>query len=221
MKHIITTTFRQLKENEACVDSYKKLAKNLGGIKKYGKDTPITFEQIYNSNDYEDTLWALRVVDDKYYLLWRHFAVDCAKQVEHLMEDERSISALVVARNYANGLTTNAELSSASASASASARDSDSSCVSSCASASASAWASAKDFDASCASSCAAASASASASAWASARDFDASSCAADSAWASAMAAKIKLLLIYCKTGKRPDNSVKLLKSFMEEASHE
>ena len=40
----------------------------------------------------------------------RLFAVWCARQVQHLMTDERSLIALVVAENFANGLATRDEL---------------------------------------------------------------------------------------------------------------
>lgn len=40
----------------------------------------------------------------------RFFAVWCARQVEHLLQDERSISAIKVAERFANGDATNKEL---------------------------------------------------------------------------------------------------------------
>lgn len=52
----------------------------------------------------------------------RLFAVWCARQVQHLMEDERSIAALDVAERFANGEATSEELAAARAAAGA-ARD--------------------------------------------------------------------------------------------------
>ena len=43
----------------------------------------------------------------------RLFAVWCARQVQHLMQDERSIKAIDVAEKYANGLATERELNAA------------------------------------------------------------------------------------------------------------
>ena len=86
---MITTTIAKIKEYSPCQDGYRKLCKSLGGIKNYGIDTPITFKQIYESNGYDDTLWCLRATDEKYHNLWRHLAVDYAKQAEHLMEDKK------------------------------------------------------------------------------------------------------------------------------------
>lgn len=54
---MITTTFEILKETEACEAGYKKLARALGGIKKYGKSTPITLKQIVESNGVTDAYW--------------------------------------------------------------------------------------------------------------------------------------------------------------------
>lgn len=107
---MITLTLKEIRKHELCKDGWKKLTEGLGGIKKYGEETPITFEQIYDINGYDDTLWCLRVTEERYHHLWRHFAVDCAKQVEHLMGDERSKAALIVARSYASGEATGEEL---------------------------------------------------------------------------------------------------------------
>ena len=43
----------------------------------------------------------------------RLFAVFCARQVEHLMTDQRSTDAILVAERFANGLATDAELAAA------------------------------------------------------------------------------------------------------------
>jgi hypothetical protein len=44
---------------------------------------------------------------------WRLYAVWCARQVQHLMTDPRSISAIDVAERHARGDATDAELSAA------------------------------------------------------------------------------------------------------------
>ena len=106
MTDIIYTTLKQIRAHSPCEDGYKKLCKYLGGIEKYGEDTPVTFKQIYDSNGYDDTLWCLRTVDEKWFPLWRHFACDAADDVRHLMIDDRSLNAIDVARRFADGLAT-------------------------------------------------------------------------------------------------------------------
>ena len=113
----ITTTLKQIRKaikfwfHLSSDEGYDTLRKFLG--EDYGDDTPITFRQIYESNGYDDTLWCLRTVDHKWFPLWRHFAVDCAEDVKHLMTDERSLNALVVARKHAEGNATDEELDAA------------------------------------------------------------------------------------------------------------
>ena len=117
MTDIIYTTLKQIRAHSPCEDGYKKLCKYLGGIEKYGEDTPVTFKQIYDSNGYDDTLWCLRTVDEKLFPLWRHFACDAADDVRHLMIDDRSLNAIDVARRFADGLATEEELTAARAAA--------------------------------------------------------------------------------------------------------
>ena len=50
------------------------------------------------------------------------FAAWCARQVQHLMTDKRSLDALDVAERYANGLATDEELAAVRAAARAAAR---------------------------------------------------------------------------------------------------
>ena len=104
----VYTTLAQIREHSPCADRWKLLNTNLGS--DYGDDTPLTFKQIYDSNGYEDTFWCLRAVDEKYYPLWRHLAVDYAEDVKHLMTDGRILKALEVARLHADGLATDEEL---------------------------------------------------------------------------------------------------------------
>ena len=87
----------------------------------------------------QDKIWAFTregIVDDK---TLRLFAVGCARRVQHLMTDQRSLDALDVAERYANGNATKDELNAASASAWAAAS------AAAWAAASASAWAAAWD----------------------------------------------------------------------------
>ena len=45
------TTFNLLHEHKACEQGYRKLAKALGGITKYGKNTPIPLWRIAETNN--------------------------------------------------------------------------------------------------------------------------------------------------------------------------
>jgi len=61
----------------------------------------------------KDKVWAFTregIVNDK---ILRLFAVGCARKVQHLMKDQRSIDALDVAERYANGNATKDELAEA------------------------------------------------------------------------------------------------------------
>ena len=65
----------------------------------------------------EDKIWVVcrnELVSEK---LMRLFAVWCARQVQHLLKDERPLKALDVAEAYANGNATKEELAAARATA--------------------------------------------------------------------------------------------------------
>ncbi len=60
----ITTTFKQLHDTSACPCRYRHLAKALGGIKKYGRMTPINLLTILKHNGLADFFWVLEAVVD-------------------------------------------------------------------------------------------------------------------------------------------------------------
>lgn len=101
------TTLNRIREHGPCTDGWEKLLKYLG--KTGPDDEPLSLLTILDSNGVEDTLWCMRVVTG-YNRELRLFAVWCARQVQHLMTDPRSIAALDVAERYANGLATDEEL---------------------------------------------------------------------------------------------------------------
>ena len=114
---MIHTTFRKLHEAGACTERYRFLAKALGGIKTYGKDTPITLLQILDINGLDDALWALRACDDAE-TFSRLLACDYAEHVLPIFEtqypdDDRPRKAIAVSRRHAHGEATDAELSAA------------------------------------------------------------------------------------------------------------
>ena len=114
------TTLNKIREHSPCSDGWAKLLKRL---RKTGPDDePLALTTILDSNGLDDALWCLRACDgvDKQARL---FAVWCARQVQHLMTDERSVAALDVAERYANGLATDEELAAARAAARAAAWD--------------------------------------------------------------------------------------------------
>lgn len=75
-------------------------------------DEPLPLVTILDSNGLEDAMWALRVVKGEDARI-RRFAVWCARQVQRLMTDPRSVDALDVAERYADGMATDDELQAA------------------------------------------------------------------------------------------------------------
>jgi hypothetical protein len=157
----ITTTLNRIREKSPCQKGWTKLLSSLG--KTAGDDEPLPFSVIVASNGLDDALWCCQCEPD-HARVWRLYAVWCARQVQHLMTDPRSIAALDVAERHADGLATGLELATARAAAEDATRDA----------AWAAAWDAARD------------------AAWDAARDaaWDAERDAAgDAAWAAARAA--------------------------------
>jgi len=113
------TTLNKILEYVSCDGGWEKLLKHLG--KTQADDEPLSIATIIDSNGLDDSLWCLRAVDghDKEI---RIFAVWCARQVQHLMKDKRSIAALDIAELFANGEATADELGAAYDAAYAAAR---------------------------------------------------------------------------------------------------
>ena len=123
---MLDTTFSLAKEAGACAGSYKKFAKHVGGITKYGKDTPIPLTDILDVLGMDDALWALRCVipteakeRDR---IARTFACDCAESVLQIYEteypgDSRCREAINTARRFIGGNATEEELDAAWAAA--------------------------------------------------------------------------------------------------------
>ena len=97
-------------EQGPCIDGWEQLLSSLGKTK--ADDEPLSLLTVLDSNGLDDTLWCFRAVDgfDKEKRL---FAVWCARQVQHLMTDSRSLVALDVAERFALGAATLAELAAA------------------------------------------------------------------------------------------------------------
>ena len=107
---MLITTLNKIKKYDPCLSGWKMLLNNLGKTKS--DDEPLAFLTILESNGFYDAIWCMRSAPE-YEKEWRLFAVWCARQVKHLMTDERSIAALDVAEKFANGYATREELSAA------------------------------------------------------------------------------------------------------------
>ena len=104
------TTLNRIKAHSPCTDSWRKLLKGLG--KTAPDDARLSYARILKICDLDHALWAARC-EPRYNREWRLFAVWCARQVQHLMTDPRSIAALDVAERHANGTATDKELRAA------------------------------------------------------------------------------------------------------------
>jgi len=101
------TTLNQIRSKSPCADGWVKLLKHLG--KTQADDEPLSLTTILDSNGLEDALWCLQAVDGHAREI-RLYTVWCARQVQHLTKDQRSIDALDVAERFANGQATKNEL---------------------------------------------------------------------------------------------------------------
>lgn len=119
-----TTTLKALRKAAACVAGYNKLVRALQGkpftdddqdrethiLFAHTDEIPILF--ILDSNGLDDAVWSLRTCSGVDHDL-RLFGVWAARQVQHLMTDQRSLNALDVAERFADGRADEAELDAA------------------------------------------------------------------------------------------------------------
>ena len=103
---MIYTTLNRIRAQSPCSSGWTKLLRGLG--KAAADDGPLGFDAILRINGADDALWCLRA-EPQHDRLWRAVAVRCARQVQHLMTDQRSIAALDVAERHAHGNATDAE----------------------------------------------------------------------------------------------------------------
>ena len=104
------TTLNQIRAKSPCQSGWTKLLAYLGKTK--ADDEPISIATILDSNGLDDALWCLQAVKGRDREI-RLFGVWCARQVQHLMTDPRSIEALDVSERFANGNATQDELDAA------------------------------------------------------------------------------------------------------------
>ena len=111
---MITTTLNRIRAHSLCSDGWMKL---LAGLGKTGDDDdPLPYARIVEINGLDDALWCC-CAEPQHAREWRLFAVWCARQVQHLMTDDRSAAALDVAERHANGLATDEDRAAAWAAA--------------------------------------------------------------------------------------------------------
>ncbi|CAK1304947.1 putative bacteriophage protein [Burkholderia pseudomallei] len=127
-------TLAALRKAGACYEGYNKLVRSIQGKAfsaedadrnsyiPFKHDAEIPLLDILKSNGLDDALWTLRCISGADRDL-RLFAVWCARQVEHLMQDQRSKDALNVAERFANGEATDEERDAAWDAARDAARD--------------------------------------------------------------------------------------------------
>jgi hypothetical protein len=123
---MLHTTFRLAREAGACKDPYRKYAKHVGGVTKYGKDTPIKLIDILQVLGAEDTYWCFGCVlpeeEGVRNKLSRLLACDFAEHVLPIYEraypnDKRPRQAIETSRRYTYGHATAEELVAALAAA--------------------------------------------------------------------------------------------------------
>lgn len=108
---MLHTTFNELRNIGACPQGYGRLARYLGGVERYGRDTPIDIQVVLKSNGINDAVWSLlgTIEGDTGRRLSVMFGSDCAERVLRHFEmqrpfDTRPRQAIDTAREYAAGL---------------------------------------------------------------------------------------------------------------------
>lgn len=104
------TTLNEIRLHYPCADGWKNLLQHLGKTKP--DDDPLPVLTVLESNGIDDAIWTLRAVKGSDREI-RLFAVWCARQVQHLMTDKRSVKALDVSERFANGLASAIDLDAA------------------------------------------------------------------------------------------------------------
>lgn len=111
---MITITLNKIRAHSPCKSGWEKLLRHLG--KTHADDEEFPLSVVLDSNGLDDALWCCRCLPE-YDREWRLFAVWCARRVQHLMTDPRSIAAIDVAERYAIGDASDDELLAAWAAA--------------------------------------------------------------------------------------------------------
>ena len=115
---MLHTTFRKARKAGACLSKYKKMAKALGGVKKYGKDTPIPLDKILDVCGFDAALWCLCCVIEPADREIRLLACDFAEHTLPIFEkkypnNKQPRQAIEINRKFAEGKATRGELEAA------------------------------------------------------------------------------------------------------------
>jgi hypothetical protein len=102
---MLTTSFTKIKAEPYSAEIYKKLAEALGGVSRYGQNTPITLDIIVESIGLADAIWAMRCANEPPFNLLLEFACRCAEHALPVFEakypeDKRVRGAIAAARKY-------------------------------------------------------------------------------------------------------------------------
>jgi hypothetical protein len=108
--YLLTTTTARIDACNPCDERRDRAARLLGITEP--SDSPISYAHLLDTLGLDDALWCCRA-EPHLAAIWRRYAVWCARQVQHLMTDERSLNALNVAERHANGQATDQELAAA------------------------------------------------------------------------------------------------------------
>jgi hypothetical protein len=106
------TTLNRIHDNTLRNRDWQKLLAALG--KTQADDAPLHLRTILDIIGLDGTSWCLNAVVGEPRVI-RLYTVWCARQVQHLMRDPRSIAALDVAERFANGKASEEELETAAA----------------------------------------------------------------------------------------------------------
>jgi hypothetical protein len=106
----LTTTTARIDACNPLKGRRSRAAKLLGITEP--SDQPISYEKLLDALGFDDAIWCCRAQPDLS-PAWRRYAVWCARQVQHLMTDRRSLDALDVAERHAAGDATDEELTTA------------------------------------------------------------------------------------------------------------
>ena len=85
------TTLKKIRAHSPCSDGWANLLRGLSKVQ--ADDEPLWIDQILDHNGLDDALWCLQAVEgcDREIRL---YAVWCARRVQHLLTDPRSVARL-------------------------------------------------------------------------------------------------------------------------------
>ena len=105
----ITITLNEIKAFNPCKSGWIKLLASLNKTKS--DDTPVTFSYIAESNGVSDSLWCLRVLDEKYLKERCYLMADIVESVVYLYTKDTKVEECIkVIKEYGAGLITIEEL---------------------------------------------------------------------------------------------------------------